>query len=124
MQSAKKTQKSFKRHFRIYLKNNHPAYIVDEDGNMYVFHRVTHSKTSGGKKNWPKTNPLVNNPKKIMYIVKKEQRDLKKKFSSFTLEVRTNFDISYPEIKIVGDSHNKDCATIDYQEMNEIDHKK
>ena len=45
-------QKIFKRHFRIYFKNNHPAYIVDEEGNLYVFHRVTHSKTSGGKKNW------------------------------------------------------------------------
>ena len=44
-------KKTFRRHFRIYLKNNHPAYIVDEEGNVYVFHRVTHSKTSGGRKN-------------------------------------------------------------------------
>ena len=41
---------SFRRHFRIYFKNNHPAYIVDEEGNTLLFHRVTHSKTSGGKK--------------------------------------------------------------------------
>lgn len=41
----------FKKHFRIYFRNGHPALIVDEEGNMYSFHRVTHSKTSGGKKN-------------------------------------------------------------------------
>ena len=44
--------KYFKRHFRIYFKNNHPAYIVDEEGDEYVFHRTTESITSGGKKNW------------------------------------------------------------------------
>ena len=49
---------NFIRHFRIYFKNNHPAYIVDEEGNVFVFHRVTHSKTSGGKKNWEFDNPL------------------------------------------------------------------
>ena len=43
---------NFKRHFRIYLVNNHPAYIVDEEGNEYVFHRVTESKSSGGRHNW------------------------------------------------------------------------
>ena len=50
----------FKRHFRIYLVNNHPAYIVDEEGKEYVFHRVSESKTSGGKKNWKinGANPL------------------------------------------------------------------
>ena len=46
-----KQQTTFKKHFRIYFKNGHPAYIIDEEGNMYVFHRVTHSKTSGGRKN-------------------------------------------------------------------------
>ena len=55
-----KHKKPFRRHFRIYLKNNHPAYIVDEEENLYVFHRVTHSKTSGGKKNWPIENNPVN----------------------------------------------------------------
>ena len=70
--------KQFQRHFRIYFKNNHPAYIVDEEGNMYVFHRVTHSKTSGGKKNILKNNPLKNSNNSAMYIVKKEQRDKKR----------------------------------------------
>lgn len=54
-----KKNKLFRRHFRIYLKNNHPAYIVDEEGNIYVFHRITHSKTSGGKKNWEKSLILL-----------------------------------------------------------------
>ena len=67
----------FKRHFRIYFKNNHPAYIVDEEGNMYVFHRVTHSKTSGSKKNWKINNNPILNHKKPMYIVKQEQKDKK-----------------------------------------------
>ena len=49
---------TFERHFRIYFRNGHPAYIVDEEGNKYIFHRVTHSKTSGGKKNWK--NPKIN----------------------------------------------------------------
>ena len=50
----KHDKNTFERHFRIYFRNGHPAYIVDEEGNKYVFHRVTHSKTSGGKKNWKK----------------------------------------------------------------------
>ena len=95
---------SFKRHFRIYFKNNHPAYIVDEEGNTYLFHRVTHSKTSGGKKNWKKKNPLVNGGGKSMYIVKQEQKDFKKLFSVFELDVRDNVDISYPDIKKAGRS--------------------
>ena len=93
----------FKRHFRVYFVNNHPAYIVDEEGNEYVFHRVTHSKTSGGRKNWPKQNPLVRDDSEVLYIVRKEQRDLKNRFSPFELEIRTNFDISYPEIKKASD---------------------
>ena len=95
----KRKPKTFKRHFRIYFKNNHPAYIVDEEGNMYVFHRVTHSKTSGGKKNIGKVNPLMETNTSAMYIVKKEQRDKKNRFSSFKLEIKNGFDISYPEIK-------------------------
>lgn len=89
--------KTFKRHFRIYFVNNHPAYIVGEDGTEYYFHRVAHSKTSGGKKNWEKRDALSNNPAKKMYIVKQEQKDSKKRFSKFKLD--TFIDISYPEIK-------------------------
>ena len=93
---------SFKRHFRIYFRNGHPAYIVDEEGNKYVFHRVTHSKTSGGKKSWEKKNPLVNGGDRPMYIVKQEQKDLKNRFSICELKLRRNVDISYPEIKKAG----------------------
>ena len=95
--------KIFERHFRIYFRNGHPAYIVDEEGNKYIFHRVTHSKTSGGKKNWKKKNPLVSGGNRPMYIVKQEQRDSKNRFSSRKLDVRTNVDISYPDIKKAGD---------------------
>ena len=97
-----KKQNEFIRHFRIYFKNNHPAYIVDEEGNMYVFHRVTHSKTSGGKKNWEKENPLVAGGNRAMYIVKHEEKDLKSKFSKFPLAVKDYVDITYPEIKKAG----------------------
>ncbi len=72
--------KIFERHFRIYFRNGHPAYIVDEEGNNDIFHFVTHSKTSGGKKNWKKKNPLVSGGDKPMYIVKQEQKDSKKSF--------------------------------------------
>ena len=110
---------AFRRHFRIYFKNNHPAYIVDEEGNMYVFHRVTHSKTSGGKKNWEKKpSPLKGSDNRPMYIVKKEQRDDKKKFSSFELELKYNINVGYPDIKKVGDihsdtgSHHTNCRSL------------
>ena len=96
--------KTFVRHFRIYFKNGHPAYIVDEEGNKYVFHRVTHSATSGGKKNWKKKNPLVKGDERPMYIVKKEEKDNKGRFSLFKLETIDGEDISYPEIKKAGGS--------------------
>lgn len=105
----KRKHKIFRRHFRIYFKNNHPAYIVDEEGNLFVFHRVTHSKTSGGKKNWEYDNPLLRTNGNKMYIVKKEQKDKKTKFSSFELELKNFVNISYPEIKKVG--HNSDTGS-------------
>lgn len=93
--------KRFKRHFRIYLRNNHPAYIVDEDGVMYVFHRVTHSKTSGGKKNWEKKiNPIKGNHKPMM-IVKRQEEDRKSRFSRFEIELKNGVDVSYPEIEVI-----------------------
>ena len=108
-------RKTFRRHFRIYLKNNHPAYIVDEEGNVYVFHRVTHSKTSGGKKNWIiEINPIKGH-KEPMYIVKQEKRDLKGRFSLFEIELKNGVDVSYPEIKKAGRTqkhHEDDRATI------------
>ena len=92
-------KKTFRRHFRIYFKNNHPAYIIDEEGNMYVFHRMTHSKTSGGRTNLSFDNPLLRGGDWKIYIVKKEQKDKKSKFSAFELELKPNVDISFPEIK-------------------------
>ncbi len=90
---------NFKRHFRIYLVNNHPAYIVDEEGNEYVFHRVTESKTSGGKKNWElKANP-IKNCYFTCYIVKKEQRARKGRFSKQILGTKKGIDVRYPWIK-------------------------
>lgn len=105
-----KTKKTFVRHFRIYFKNNHPAYIIDEEGNMYVFHKVTHSKTSGGKKNWHKENPLIWGGDKPIYIVKQEQKDKKNRFSPFKMELRKGADISYSDIKKAGStqSHHND----------------
>ena len=100
----KHSKKTFRRHFRVYFKNNHPAYIIDEEGNMYVFHRMTHSKTSGGRTNMAFDNPLLRGGDGKIYIVKKEQRDKKSKFSAFELELKPNVDISFPEIKKVGES--------------------
>ena len=100
----KHNKTSFERHFRIYFKNGHPAYIVDEEGNKYVFHRVTHSKTSGGKKSWKKSNPLKLGGDRPMYIVKKEEKDNKGRFSLFKLETKIGKDISFPDIKKAGGS--------------------
>lgn len=91
----------FRRHFRIYFKNNHPAYIVDEEGNTYVFHRVTHSKTSGGRKNWTKKINPIKGDNRPMRIVKKQEKDSKARFSYFQIELKNGVDISYPEIKVI-----------------------
>lgn len=99
----KTTKKPFKRHFRIYLKNNHPAYIVDEEGNIFVFHRVTHSKTSGGKKNWKKEPNPLKGDNQPMNIVKKEERDKKQRFSLFEIELKNGIDVSYPEIRLTSE---------------------
>ena len=89
----------FKRHFRIYLVNNHPAYIVDEEGNQYVFHRMTESKSSGGRNNWKmKVNP-VENCFFTCYMVRKEQKDEKSRFSKQKLRTKKGVDVSYHWIK-------------------------
>ena len=70
----------FKKHFRIYLVSKHPAYIIDEEGDYYYFHRVTSSPKSGHHKNWkiePNPDP---NRKTPMYIIKMEQKDKKGRF--------------------------------------------
>ena len=101
-----KHNKQFKRHFRIYLKNNHPAYIVDEEGNVFVFHRVTHSKTSGGRKNWKIKNNPIKGHDESMYIVKQEKREIKGRFSLFEIELKNGVDVSYPGIKKAGRTQN------------------
>ena len=117
----------FKRHFRIYFKNNHPAYIVDEEGNTFVFHRVTHSKTSGGKKNWKiKPNPIKGH-NEALYIVKQEKRDLKGRFSLFEIELKDGVDVSYPDIKKAGRTQihqENDRATITSSTIIKSKHKK
>ncbi|MBO7574174.1 MAG: hypothetical protein J6T25_05315 [Bacilli bacterium] len=123
------SNKQFIRHFRIYFRNGHPAYIVDEEGNMYVFHRVTHSPTSGGKKNWKKKNPLKRGGNKPMYIVKKEERDKKTRFSPFQLDVNKGVDILYPDIKKAGRSQtdlvvNNNCPGTDIKTNQAKKHKR
>lgn len=117
----------FRRHFRIYFKNNHPAYIVDEEGNTFVFHRVTHSKTSGGKKNWIiKPNPIKGH-NEALYIVKQEKRDLKGRFSLFEIELKDGVDVSYPDIKKAGRTQihqEDDRATITSSTIIKSKHKK
>ena len=100
--------KVFKRHFRIYFKNNHPAYIVDEEGNKYVFHRVTHSKTSGGRTNWEKKQNPIKGDNRPMRIVKKQEKDQKARFSMFEIELKNGVDVSYPEIKVISVSKEDD----------------
>lgn len=97
-------EKKFVKHFRIYFKNGHPAYIVDEDGNKFVFHRMTHSKTSGGRNNIKIENPLVKGVDKATYLVKREEKDNKGRFSLFELEIKPGIDIDNLLIKKAGGS--------------------
>ena len=91
-------KKNFKRHLRIYLKNNHPAYIVDENADDYVFHRTSHNKRISGKKTFEiKNNPIRNNYLP-MFIAKNKQIDKKNKFSILELKIKKGIDISYPFI--------------------------
>ena len=96
--------KVFKKHFRIYFKNGHPAYIVDEEGNWYVFHRMTHSKTSGGRNNMEIENPLVKGDYAATYLVKRKEKDKKGRFSLFELELKPGVDPDNLAIKKAGGS--------------------
>lgn len=73
---------NFKKHFRIYYKSQHPAYIVGETNDSFYFHRVTSSPKSGHHTNWK----IVPNPDKRrktpMYIVHQQSIDLKTYFSN------------------------------------------
>lgn len=68
-------------HFRRYNKSGHPALILDEDKDDYLFRRVTSSEKSGHHKNekvFPNPDTRRSTP---MYIVKNRQKDKKKFFS-------------------------------------------
>ena len=81
----------FQPHFRIYFKSNHPTYIIDEDGEYYVFHRVTSSSKSGHHPNC-KVSPNPNKRRETpMYIIKSKQKDKKKRFGK-KLDWNTNFN--------------------------------
>ena len=85
----------FKRHFRIYLVNNHPAYIVDEEGNKFVFHRTSHKNKISNKSTFEiKENPIVGNFKP-MYIAKRKQIANKGRFSKAKLPIKRNIDINF-----------------------------
>lgn len=60
---------------------------------------MTHSKTTGGRKNFIKDNPLKTGGKGKTYIVRREEKDKKGRFSLFEIETKPGVDISYPEIK-------------------------
>ena len=70
-------------HFRHYKKSGHPALILDEEKDDYLFRRVTSSEKSGHHKNekvFPNPDKRKSTP---MYIVKNRQKDKKTKFSSW-----------------------------------------
>lgn len=82
----------FEKHFRVYFKSKHPAYIVGEEGEYYIFHRVTSSSKSGHHSNLkidPNPDPSRTTP---MYIVKTRQKDKKKRFGK-KLKYNINMDL-------------------------------
>ena len=103
----------FKRHFRIYLVNNHPAYIVDENNGKYIFHRVTSSRSSGGRSNFEiRPNPLYSG-RNVMYIVKRKESDNKNRFSKFILNAKKgiNVDFDFIDKKTPSASANSDVTS-------------
>ena len=120
-------KKKFVKHFRIYFKNGHPAYIVDEDGNKFVFHRMTHSKTSGHRNNIKIDNPLIKGGDKVTYIVKREEKDNKGRFSLFELEIKPDVDIDNLLIKKAGGSQpigtNNLTTSVDDRKSKTLTHR-
>lgn len=69
--------------------------IVDEDGNYYIFHRVTSSPKSGTHSNWkvePNPDKTRNTP---MYIVHAQEKDEKIFFSA---ELPYNIQLDFIKI--------------------------
>ena len=80
--------KKFKRHFRIYLRNKHPAYITDEANNNFIFHKVSHSKRICGKNTFKiDDNPILGDYRP-MYISKNRQQDKKNRFLKEKLKTK------------------------------------
>ena len=63
---------------------------------------MTHSKTSGHRNNIGVDNPLIKGGDKVTYIVKREEKDNKGRFSLFELEAKPNVDIDNLIIKKAG----------------------
>ena len=53
-----KKKGNFRKGFRKNKRIKHPAYVVDENGNLYQYIGVTHSKMTGSENNIP----LLKNP--------------------------------------------------------------
>lgn len=88
-------KEGFKRHFRIYLVNNHPAYIVDENGDYYVFHRSSHKNKISNKATFEiKKNPIVGDLRP-MYIAKRRQTERKGRFSKNKFPIKKGVNINY-----------------------------
>ena len=88
---------------------------------------MTHSKTSGGKNNIEIDNPLINGGERPTYIVKREEKDKKGRFSLFELEVRPGIDIDNLIIKKAGGSQtivvNNVTTSIDDGKSKTLTHK-
>ena len=70
-------KKKFVKVFRKNKKSNHPAYVIDQDGNMYAYIGVTHSEVTKGKKNVPlEKNPNPKDARKayVRPVVESEQK--------------------------------------------------
>ena len=65
---------------------------------------MTHSKTSGHRNNIKIVNPLVKGDKRTAFIVKREERDNKGRFSLFELEIKPGIDVDNLLIKKAGGS--------------------
>ena len=81
-------KKGFKRHFRIYLVNNHPAYIVDENGDYYVFHRSSHKNKISNKATFEIKKNLIVGDLRPMYIAKRRQTEKKGDFQKINYQLR------------------------------------
>lgn len=50
---ARKKKSNFRKGFRKNKRIGHPAYLIDEDGNMYKYIGITHAQKTNGMDNIP-----------------------------------------------------------------------